>query len=56
MEISHASTETQSAAVGINGKAEEVTVSTDAEFMMMIAHGIYSNKALALVEKETDHP
>lgn len=51
MEISHASTETQSAAVGINGKAEEVTVSTDAEFMMMIAHGIYSNKALALVRE-----
>ena len=51
MEISHASTETQSAAVGISGKAEEVTVSTDAEFMMMIAHGIYSNKALALVRE-----
>jgi hypothetical protein len=51
MEISHASTETQSAAVGITGKAEEVTVSTDAEFMMMIAHGIYSNKALALVRE-----
>lgn len=51
MEISHASVETQVAAVGINGKAEEVTVSTDAEFMMMIAHGIYSNKALALVRE-----
>jgi hypothetical protein len=51
MEISHASQETQVAAVGINGQAEEVTVSTDAEFMMMIAHGIYSNKALALVRE-----
>ena len=51
MEISHASVETQVAAVGINGQAEEVTVSTDAEFMMMIAHGIYSNKPLALVRE-----
>lgn len=51
MEISHASSETQSAAVGIHGKAEEVRVSTDAEFMMMLAHGIYSNKALALVRE-----
>jgi hypothetical protein len=51
MEISHASTETQSAAVGIKGQAKEVTVSTNAEFMMMIAHGIYSNKPLALVRE-----
>jgi hypothetical protein len=51
MEISHASVETQSAAIGIKGKAEEVTVSTDGEFMMMIAHGIYSNKPLALVRE-----
>lgn len=51
MEISHASVETASASVGISGKAEKVTVSTDAEFMMMIAHGIYSNKPLALVRE-----
>jgi hypothetical protein len=51
MEVSHATTENQSAAVGVNGKAEEVTVSTDAEFMMTIAHGIYSNKALALIRE-----
>lgn len=51
MEISHASVETQAVALGISGKAEEVTVSTDAEFMMMIAHGIYSNKPLALVRE-----
>ncbi len=51
MEISHASLETSVAALGINGQAEEVTVSTDAEFMMMIAHGIYSNKALALIRE-----
>lgn len=51
MEISHASTETQSAALGILGKAEEVKVSADAEFMMAIAHGIYSNKALAIVRE-----
>lgn len=51
MEISHASKETQAVAIDILGEAEEVTVSTDAEFMMMIAHGIYSNKALALVRE-----
>jgi len=51
MEVSHATSETQAVAIGINGKAEEVTVSTDAEFMMTIAHGIYSNKALALVRE-----
>lgn len=51
MEISHASLETSVASIGINGLAEEVTVSTDAEFMMMIAHGIYSNKALALIRE-----
>ena len=51
MEVSHASTEMQAAAIGINGVAEEVTVSTDAEFMMTIAHGIYSNKALALIRE-----
>lgn len=51
MEVSHASTETQSAALGIMGKAEAVTVTVDPEFMMMIAHGIYSNKALALVRE-----
>ena len=51
MEISHASLETSVASLGIKGQAEEVTVSTDAEFMMMIAHGIYSNKALALIRE-----
>ena len=51
MEISHASLETPVASLGIKGQAEEVTVSTDAEFMMMIAHGIYSNKALALIRE-----
>jgi hypothetical protein len=51
MEVSHATSETQAVAIGINGQAEEVTVSTDAEFMMTIAHGIYSNKALALVRE-----
>lgn len=51
MEVSHASTETQAIAIDINGEAEEVTVSTDADFMMTIAHGIYSNKALALVRE-----
>lgn len=51
MEISHTSLDTATAAFGIEGQAEEVTVSTDAEFMMMIAHGIYSNKALAVVRE-----
>lgn len=51
MEISHASAQNQSLTVGMVGKAHKVTVSTDAEFMMAVAHGIYSNKPLALVRE-----
>lgn len=52
MQVTHASTEVQSASIGLNHrKAEAVQVTTDAEFMMNIAHGIYSNKVLALVRE-----
>ena len=51
MEISHASKQNQSAAIGVMGQASEVKVSADGEFMMALAHGIYSNKPLALARE-----
>lgn len=51
MEVSHASTEARSASLGITAKGQRARVTTDTEFMMSLAHGIYTNKPLALVRE-----
>lgn len=51
MKVSHNDLEARVVALGAEGDAEAVTVATDSEFMMMMAHGIYSNKYLAFVRE-----